>query len=52
MTLLRRPVRFDGSRDDQPTGAPPQLGEHTDEVLGELGFGAEGIERLRRDAVV
>ena len=52
MTLLRRPVRFDGARDDQPTAPPPQLGEHTDEILGELGFDADGIERLRRDAVV
>ena len=52
MTLLRRPVRYDGSRADQPTLAPPQLGEHTEEVLGELGYEADGIERLREKAVV
>ncbi len=52
MTLLRRPVRFDGSRDDQPTAAPPQLGEHTDDILAELGYDSRGIERLRRDQVV
>ena len=31
---------------------PPTLGEHTDEVLREAGYGAEEIERLRRDGVI
>jgi crotonobetainyl-CoA:carnitine CoA-transferase CaiB-like acyl-CoA transferase len=31
---------------------PPLLGEHTDEILKEVGYAAEEIERLRRDAVV
>jgi crotonobetainyl-CoA:carnitine CoA-transferase CaiB-like acyl-CoA transferase len=31
---------------------PPTLGEHTDEILREAGYGAEEIERLRRDAVI
>ena len=30
----------------------PQLGEHTDDVLRELGYDAAAIERLRRDGVV
>jgi formyl-CoA transferase len=30
----------------------PDVGQHTDEVLGELGLSAEDIARLRRDAVV
>jgi crotonobetainyl-CoA:carnitine CoA-transferase CaiB-like acyl-CoA transferase len=28
------------------------LGEHTDEILKEAGYGAEEIERLRRDTVI
>jgi len=31
---------------------PPTLGQHTAEVLGELGYGPEEVERLREDGVV
>ena len=32
--------------------APPECGEHTDEILGEFGYGAEEIARLRRNGIV
>ncbi len=32
--------------------ATPERGEHTDEVLGELGYDAAAIARLRQDGVV
>jgi crotonobetainyl-CoA:carnitine CoA-transferase CaiB-like acyl-CoA transferase len=38
LTAIRRPVRFDGSRSDQPAVAAPTLGEHTAEILRELGL--------------
>ena len=33
-------------------GRAPQLGEHTDEILRELGYDTPTIEQLRRDRVV
>jgi len=35
VTGIRRPVWFDGNRDDQPLVPPPALGEHSDEILAE-----------------
>ncbi|NUZ04612.1 CaiB/BaiF CoA transferase family protein [Piscinibacter koreensis] len=37
VTSIRRPLFRDGTRSDQPTSAPPVLGEHTAEVLAEVG---------------
>jgi formyl-CoA transferase len=31
---------------------PPQLGEHNDEVLGELGYDAAAVARLREDGII
>ncbi len=47
----RRPVRIDGSReiDARP---PPDLGEHTDEVLAEIGFTGVQIAELKSKGVV
>jgi len=42
----RHPARFGATPADLGASAPA-LGQHTDEVLGELGFGAAEIGRLR-----
>lgn len=49
--LVGSPVRIDGARADSelPT---PGLGEHTAEVLGELGLGAEELDRLKSSRVI
>jgi crotonobetainyl-CoA:carnitine CoA-transferase CaiB-like acyl-CoA transferase len=47
---LRPPPVISGF--EQPMGAVPGLGEHTDTVLAELGLTAEDIGRLRADEVI
>ena len=44
VTLSRTP--------SQVVAHPPALGEHTDEVLRELGYDAAAIERLKSDGIV
>ena len=51
-TFSRRAVYIDGSRDDQPKRPPPQLGEHTAEILGELGLDEAAVNDLRKRGVV
>lgn len=51
-TFSRRAVYIDGSRDDQPMNPPPQLGEHTDEVMAELGMDDAAVKALRDSDVI
>lgn len=46
-----RPVRVDASRDID-FRPPPDLGEHTDEVLREIGLGDEDLDRLRAQGII
>jgi itaconate CoA-transferase len=48
--LVRAPVRIDGRA--EPLGPAPGLGEHTDEVLGEIGYAPDDIAALRRSGTV
>lgn len=49
--VIRDPINVDGVARVGPKKAP-ELGEHTDEILGELGFTAADIVRLRGSGVV
>ncbi|MBL0421470.1 CoA transferase [Ramlibacter sp. AW1] len=48
---IRRPVRIDGQRGQQ-VRPPPDLGEHSAQVLTEMGFQSEEIAALARSGVV
>ena len=48
---LHGPVTMDGEREEQ-RHAPPLLGEHTDDVLREIGYDAARIAALRKSGIV
>jgi formyl-CoA transferase len=51
ITAIHRPVLIDGAREERALPAPT-LGEHTEEVLAELGYGSDRIAELRAAAVI
>ncbi|HEY8449218.1 MAG TPA: CoA transferase [Bacillota bacterium] len=51
LRLVDLPLSFDGERSARQD-PPPELGEHTDRILGELGYDAAAIGRLREQGVV
>lgn len=48
---INSPVYFDGKRPGE-IHPPPVLGEHTEQILGELGLGSEQIAELKAKKVV
>lgn len=50
-SIVGSPIRMSGAPMRFETDAPT-LGQHTDEVLGELGFGAEELAQLRADGAI
>lgn len=48
---INSPLTLHGSA-KRDAGAAPRAGEHTDEILGELGYGAQDIASLRATSVV
>jgi crotonobetainyl-CoA:carnitine CoA-transferase CaiB-like acyl-CoA transferase len=51
LATVALPVRF-GDERPLPRRPPPRVGEHTIDVLGELGFGADEMGELRAEGVV
>jgi crotonobetainyl-CoA:carnitine CoA-transferase CaiB-like acyl-CoA transferase len=51
LKILANPIRLSETPIDTYT-SPPAVGEHTDEVLETLGYGAADIARLRKSGVI
>lgn len=51
MDVLRHATNMSGTP-KMPYRAAPEIGEHTDEVLGEFGFSDDEIETMRKEHVV
>ena len=51
ITVVRTGFQSDGQPASVDT-PPPVIGEHNDEILGELGYDGEAIEKLRQEGVI
>lgn len=51
MLTINSPIWIDGS-DKKPPRHPPGIGEHSDEILREAGFGDDDIRQFRKSGVV
>ena len=49
--VLSHPVRYDGEAPPLRI-LPPELGEHTEEILAKLGYGKKKIDKLKAEGVV
>ncbi len=47
MKALGSPIKMSAHADRRPSRRAPMLGEHTDAVLRETGFGTEEIDQFR-----
>jgi crotonobetainyl-CoA:carnitine CoA-transferase CaiB-like acyl-CoA transferase len=51
LTAMRRAARIDGRRESNPL-PPPALGEHTESVLTQFGFGAQEVAALKAGNII
>jgi crotonobetainyl-CoA:carnitine CoA-transferase CaiB-like acyl-CoA transferase len=51
---IAMPVGFsrDGRAEGAPKGQAPDVGEHTDKILSDLGYGADAIAKLRAEGAI
>lgn len=51
-TLVGSPLRFSATPPAETASSPPELGQHTAEILSELGYTAGEISALRKQGIV
>ena len=49
---VRSPFQVDGEIGGSPNRVAPGLGEHTEEILRDLGYGGESIDQFRQNGVI
>ena len=48
----RPAARFDKTPQDPTRRMPPLHGEHTDEILGEIGYTSDQVENMRAEGII
>mgnify|MGYP000849109946 CR=1 FL=1 len=51
-TLVGSPLRFSGVPETEDAYSPPELGQHNEEILSELGYTADQIRTFKKEGII
>ena len=49
--VIKHPVNVEGLK-TRPAGPAPELGQHSEEILAELGYTADDIARVKEQGII